>query len=587
MDPLYSAVSAVLGAQMSKTDGVILNSIGHTMDERPIPSLYIGPTQKNVESLSKDRFYKMLQSVPTLYEGLAKGKRDTISEKFINGIRIGFGWAGSATELASHPAGRVYIDERDRMSDDVQGEGDPNTLAEARTSTFVNSCVTTVSTPKIGTVETYDEHGLTRWKVTSELHSPIWHLWQEGTRHEWCWPCPDCKEYFIPRMVLLWWPDGSTPQEVLHETRLKCPHCGVLIENKRKKWMNDRGVFVAPGQYIDSDIGNVIDENGDSHPINPGHYLQTADGNTHASFWVSGICSPWRSFGQRARAFVTAAKTGEPGKIQGVINTAFGELYSVGGEAPNWQIVANLRQPYPFGAVPTGVQVIVAGVDVQDNRLVYVVRGFGYNYSSWLIEHGEIWGDTSHTPVWDSLSELLHTQYDEISISRMLIDSGYKPGGKNSGIHMVYEFCRRYKGVAIPTKGKDKQDQPFRFSQIEVKNKGKVGRPITLCHVHTHYFKSWIYSRLEWPDDQEGRWLISKDSTDEYCQQVVSEAPVPKRNGDIVWIKLRKDNHYFDCEVLATVGAHMLQVHRLQPIKSGQPDAPPTRQRRVRSSGVR
>ncbi|WP_347815652.1 terminase gpA endonuclease subunit [Pseudomonas sp. GD04058] len=573
-DPMYRMVCGVMGAQMSKTDGVLLNSVGWRMDDDPGPVLYIGPTRKNVESVSVDRLSKLLRSVPSLFEGLAKGKKDKISEKFINGQRLGFGWAGSATELASHPSRDVFIDERDRMGNNVGGEGDPVTLADARISNYIDGNVTVVSTPTYGAVATEaDENGLERWQVSKEVNSPIWQLWQQGTRHEWAWPCPHkgCNRYFVPRFSTLFIPDGATPKQALKEARLFCPHCGDMIEEGSKEWMNDRGVFIAPDQHLvgfiddeaeEQDNGAVIEQDGEQHLVGFGLYLSPVEADTSATFWVSGLCSPWQTFGQRARKYVAALLSGAPGQIQAAINTAFGELYMVKGEAPEWQRVAALRRPYAFGEVPRGVQLIVVGVDVQGDRLVYVVRGFGYNLSSWLIEHGEIWGDTEQEQVWHDLGELLETTYEGRPIMRMLIDSGYKPGGKANPVHMVYQFCRRYYGRAVPTKGRQQQDKPYKFADVD--QKGHERQPLKLMLIHTDHFKSWVHSRIEWPVEHAGAWFISQDASDDYCQQVVAEARLVTQAGRVFWHKLRTDNHYFDAEVLATAAAHLEQAHRLQ-----------------------
>src|SRR3954449_7150180 len=53
------------------------------------------------------------------------------------------------------------------------------------------------------------------------------------------------------------------------------------------------------------------------------------------------------------------------------------------------------------------VILITAGVDVQKNRLEYVVRGWGARATSWLLEHGQLWGPTSEIEVWHALSDLL------------------------------------------------------------------------------------------------------------------------------------------------------------------------------------
>lgn len=576
-DPLFRMVVGVMGAQMSKTDGVLLNAVGWRMDDDPGPVLYIGPTRKNVESVSKDRFTKLLRSVPSLFEALAKGKQDTINEKFINGQRIGFGWAGSATELASHPSRDVFIDERDRMGNDVGGEGDPVALSEARISNFIDGNVTVVSTPTYGSVETEtDEDGLERWRVSREVNSAVWKLWQEGTRHEWAWPCPGprCGKYFIPRFSTLFIPSDATPKQALDDARLFCPHCADMIEEQSKEWMNDRGVFVAPGQRLVGfdDDGAQIEQGGVTVTVPFGTYLAPLEADTSATFWVSGLCSPWQSFGQRAAKYVRAILSASPGRIQAAINTAFGELYMVKGEAPSWEIVAGLRRPYAFGDVPRGVQLIVAGVDVQGDRLVYVVRGFGYNFTSWMIEHGELWGDTEQEQVWEDLAQLLSTTYEGRPIARMLVDSGYKPGGKAAPVHMVYQFCRRFYGRAIPTKGRQQQDKPYKFADVD--QKGHERQPLKLMLVHTDHFKSWVHSRIAWPVEHAGAWFVSQDASDEYCQQVVAEARLVTQSGRVFWHKLRTDNHYFDAEVLAATAAHLEQVHRLPRLGDEMLDAP-------------
>src|SRR5690348_2164665 len=43
-DPRYRRIVAVMGAQMSKTEGLALNVIGQRLDDDPTPIIYVGPT---------------------------------------------------------------------------------------------------------------------------------------------------------------------------------------------------------------------------------------------------------------------------------------------------------------------------------------------------------------------------------------------------------------------------------------------------------------------------------------------------------------------------------------------------------------
>jgi phage terminase large subunit GpA-like protein len=552
-NPLYKRVTIICASQMGKTD-TIANVIGQRFEDDPCPTLYVGPTRSNVEKVIEPRLMAMFRSAASLWPKLAKGKRSSKTSKFIAGIQLRLGWAGSASELSSMEAGLAFVDELDRMNIDVGGEGSPLTLIEARLSTFPDGKLGITSTPTRGRVRVKQNEttGLSHWEAgdSEEIESPIWRLWQEGTRYEWAWGCPDCGDYFIPRFELLKWPEKATPAIAKREAKLLCPHCGVLIDDRHKAEMNSRGVYVAPGQSVDKD-GNV---GGDIEP------------NDAASFWVSGLCSPWKTFGDRARSWVQAVRSGEPQRIQAVLNTGFGELFQVGADAMPWEDVRNLAAPYHLGEVPQGVRVITAGIDVQKDRLIYAVRGWGMKMESWLIGFGEIYGETEREAVWAQLGELLDTDYSGLRIRLCAVDSGYRPGDKwRRPEHMVYRFARSRAGV-IATKGHDRQDKPLRASRIDVKAGGQtVRRGLQLWHVDSDHFKSWVQGRLSWPPDQPGGWRIPEDVTNDYCQQLTAEARTVKASGRAVWVRVRRENHGLDCEALNVVCAYVLGLERMRP----------------------
>ena len=96
-DPGRELVVIVCGAQMGKTES-LMNVLGHRFDDGPrVPALWIAPTQKSVKTIADDRVMKMLRSTPDLWAKLEKGRRNRIVEKYLAGVRLGFGWAGSAS----------------------------------------------------------------------------------------------------------------------------------------------------------------------------------------------------------------------------------------------------------------------------------------------------------------------------------------------------------------------------------------------------------------------------------------------------------------------------------------------------------
>lgn len=558
-NPRYRRVVAIMGSQMGKTEG-LLNVIGHKLDDDPAPILYFGPTKSNIDGVIEPRVAQMLKSAPSLWSKTVQGRKAQKLVKRVAGVTLRLAWAGSPTELASQPAHTVLADEVDRM-EPIPGEGDPVTLAEARIATYPDGRLIVTSTPTEGNVdvEKHPQTGFEHWMVAKpeDIASPSWRLWQEGTRYEWAVPCPHCREYFVPRFRLLWWPEGSTPRKAQREAQLICARNGCHIGDEHKTAMNAAGRYVAPGQFI---------ENGEVRGEPP----EAMD----ATFWASGLMSPWVSFGKRAADWLKAVASGDMERIRSVLNTAFGELYRVAAAAPPWETVRDRIATYKMGEVPSQVREVTAYVDVQKDRLVYVVRGWGASMSSWLLEEGEIFGETEHDHVWTDLAALRERQFGEkgLRIRRLGVDSGFRPGDKfRRPDNQVYAFCRRHRGWAVATKGQDRQTKPLRPSLIDVTLGGKTFKGgLQLWHLDTDYFKSWVHGRLEWPQGQPGGWFVPSDVTDDYCQQVTAEARVVKPSGHASWVRVRKANHKLDCEAGNVAMAYMLGLHRKQSVEPAQ-----------------
>jgi len=202
---------------------------------------------------------------------------------------------------------------------------------------------------------------------------------------------------------------------------------------------------------------------------------------------------------------------------------------------------------------------------VQKNRLVYVIRGWGVRQESWLIEQGELWGETEHQGVWTDLADVQDRPLGDLVIRRAFIDSGFRPGKKDEvPEHRVYEFCRRHARVAYAVKGFDHRDQPLSVKRIDVTPKGKAARyGLDLVRLDSDFFKSWVHQRVRWPDDQPGGWHLPSDTTEAYCRQIVSEGRVKKPSGGYLWVQRSRKNHFLDCEAMSYAAAYMLGVHRI------------------------
>lgn len=426
---------------------------------------------------------------------------DQITEKQIAGSSLRFAWTTSATQLCSHPACLILLDERDRMNNDVEGEGDPLDLLEARTTTYLNAKAIVTSTPTLAGA------------------SPIWALFEEGIQHKWAIPCPQCGSFLIPSLSALAW-DSDNPAE-LKRAWLHCP-CGAEIEDSQRHALNAKGKFLA--------------------------VAQTAQCAASASFWVSGLCSPWRSYLDAARKWLEAKASDEHSRMQSVINTVFGECYALRGEAQKWEFLwENLRGEYADGEVPQGVEIITCGVDIQQDCIYYAIRGWAKEEQSYLISHGIIYGSTEDENTWRGLEAILHSR----PVRLACIDAGYRS-------HFVYAFCKEVPGC-LPCKGTDRAGAPIRATQIEMDFRGKrFSGGIKLFHVDDFHFKSLLFSHLRMK-----KWYLPRDIDEEYCRQICAEELVTNRAGKPEWNLVYRNNHYLDCEKLNLVAANILRVDLL------------------------
>ena len=574
----YKRVVMVFGAQTGKSEAM-LDVAGQRLDQRPGPILYVGPNKQFLTEQFEPRVMALLDEAPSLMAKVARGKRMTKTRKVVAGVPFRLAHSGSSTALKSDPAVLALVDEYDEMRDNVNNMGGPLGLVERRGDTYADFVCVVTSTPKKGRVGAVQDQssGLFFWEpaVTEDVESPIWQLWQQGTRHHWCWPCPHCAEYFVPRFNLLRYPLKAPPLEAARETFLECPRCGGIINDDHKADMNARGRYVAPGQSVDKE-GVVRGGFTESKTI---------------SFWVSGLASPFVSFGERVAVLVEAQQSGDDAMVQQAINAGFGELYSPGGgEVPEWMEIKEKSRAssYKRNEVPEDALYLTLACDVQKHSIPWVIRAWGARATSWLINYGYLRGDTTEEEIWGALGDLVSAPIDGMAIKLAFIDSGFRPGKTDTlPLNRVYEFCRRFIRRVRPTKGSSTAMRtPLVFNKIEVSRKDGRGAKygLDLVRLDTDHWKSWVHERLRWPDDRIGGWHVFNGVDDDYCHQIVSEARLKQPTGKVEWVQRSRHNHFFDCEAMQAAAGYLLNVQRIPLQKSDrgptegvgrQPPTPP------------
>ena len=224
-DPIQRVVF-MKGAQLGATE-CGSNWLGYVVDHAPGPLLAVQPTVELSKRLSKQRLQTMIEETPRLREKIASSRsRDSgntlFSKEFPGGMMLLTG-ANSAVGLRSTPCRYIFLDEIDAFPSDVEGEGDPCSLAERRSTTFARRKIFMASTP---TIKDYS-------RIETEF------LLSDQRRYHV--PCPNCGVMDWLKWSQLKFEEGK-PSTVKYE----CEHCKQKFTESNKTqllmcaiWVND------------------------------------------------------------------------------------------------------------------------------------------------------------------------------------------------------------------------------------------------------------------------------------------------------------------------------------------------------------
>lgn len=434
-DPKIREIALVAMSQSAKSEGE-LNMIGYIIDQDPGSTLYIQPTIDDAKKFSKLRIAPMIRDCPRLRVKVAEIKsrdaNNTVLQKSFPGGMLTMVGSQSASALASTPARYVIGDEVDRWAQSAGTEGDPWSLAIARTTTFYNAKMVAVSTPTI--------------KGFSKIES----LFYGGTQEYWCHQCPDCGawHHIVIDNIKIDFETikkGKRKSYIVKSVHWCCPSCACVHTEEEMR--------AQPAKWIA--------ENPDA--ISRGR----------RSFWISAFASPWRSWEEIAHLFLDAQ--GDPEKLKVIYNTILGELWEDRGDVEDEDTIMSRREVYGNRAdgspieLPDGVLVLTCGVDTQDDRLEYEVVGHGHYGETWGIKKGVIMGDPNDDEPWQRLDDVIDHVYKfengrGLMISITCVDSG---GHKTQS---VYKHCReRMNRRVFAIKGVGGDGVPFTKPPNKVK----------------------------------------------------------------------------------------------------------------------
>lgn len=512
-------VVLMAGAQLGKTEGGA-NWLGYVIDHAPGPMLMVQPTVDMAKRLSKQRLESLITETPVLSEKIAPARsRDSgntmFSKEFPGGMMILTG-ANSATGLRSTPCRYIFLDEVDAFPGDVDGEGDPVTLAERRSTTFSRRKIFMTSTPTV--------------KDFSRIEAE--YLLSDQRR--FFVPCPCCGEMQWLKWAQLKYQDNE-PSTVQYE----CEACGERFSESHKTRMLTAGEWraTAPG-----------------------------DGKT-AGFHISSLYSPlgWKSWEEVVEDFLRAK--GDAPRLKTWVNTVLGETWEEDyASKVSADGLLERCEHYEPGVLPEAALALTVGVDVQDNRLAVSVWSWGREEEGWLVDHQEIYGDPSRPELWKQLDEVVlrewpHALGGKLRPDVVAIDSGGHFTAE------VYQYAReRGRQGVVAIKGQSQRNKPpiGKPGKVDVNYRGKTLKRGALVYpVGGDTVKTTLFGRLKHNEPGSGYLHFHMKATAEYFEQLTAEKQVLRynRGGFPVreWVKKPSArNEALDCMVYAYAALNLM-----------------------------
>lgn len=523
----------------------LLNVLAWAISQDPGPITWVMPTREDAAEFGENRVLPMVSASAALRAQLTGERWDAKRRQIrFKRCRLLFRSARVPKELAQYAARWLFGDEAGKWPQWTQEEAAPWDLARERTRTFWNHRVYLNSTPTT-------PGGL----ISVEF--------DRGDRRRFHVPCPHCGSFQVLRWQQVKF-DVSSELEMRakREARYECDACGHAIADQEKAGMLSRGVWVPEG--VDLQVVR-------------GHPRLPEERHPHRSYHLWAGYSPWLTWWEIAAEFLRSK--GNPASLQNFINSWLGEAWVEKVEDPRPEMLKACVGGYRRGEVPDGVQVLTAMADVQKRYLAFVIRGWGVDNESWLIDHGRV----------DNFAELeaavfLRAWPRGLAVRGMFVDARYRT-------EEVMAFCRRRPALCKPSIGVERDDpRPFggtsRLDRHPTTG-APLERSLVAWHVNTGYFKDLVAVRVRTGGAPgASAFHLYEDVDDAYLQEMSSEHKVLQRSGTRSrerWVPKhgRAQNHFWDCEVGAAAMAQLLGVDRLREImdRASARSARPERQR--------
>ena len=520
--PTHEAV-CVFPIQIGKSDGLVVNVVGYSMDYNPGPIMVALPGEVALNKFINQKFNPALEETPAMKQTLVSvASRESANQrnfKDFKGGQLYLEHAGNPLRLKSNSVKILINDEFSSLAAALHGD-DPEAMIDGRTSAFPGTYKRLdVGTPGVA--------GVCRLEAR----------WQKSDQRRYYVPCPHCGHEQSLKWSGLHWNEDATACWYM------CEECATCIDEHHKTEM------IAGGRWVPENPGSPI----------RGYHL-------NCLYYQFGLGPRWLKL---VRQWLDAQ--GDPAKLKTFINDRLAETFEDPAmRAVKHNIIADRAEPFPLRIAPPWILGATAGIDTHDNRLAVHIVGWGRGLTCFPLDYVELPGDPNDDAVWLALADLLNRPIEHALGGMLRVEACAQDAGGHR-TEAVKAFARRKlirrhmvifgavpNNAPVLSKGK-LQDINFRGNLDK--------RGITIHHVGTVGIKHLLYGRLSADADKtpDARLVrFSNDFSQDYFGGLVSETYNPTKNR---FEKRRGGprNEPLDTWVYAYAATHHpeLRLHRL------------------------
>lgn len=611
-------------ARTGKTDGMVVNAIGHKICCDPGDIRVIHMDQAAAREFSVKKVSTLIRLTEAVKDRQASGRfSDNIYDKrFLGNMMLDIGWP-VISKLSASDIPTMLLTDYDRMPDDIDGEGNPFDLSMKRTQTFGSRGMAVAESSPGRLLMDEDWKPSEAFPHLAPPTTGILALYNRGTRGRYYWRCRDCREYFEPDFDLIVYPREGTPAERGAQAELACRNCGSLIGPRHKREFNLAGLW--------------LHESGNGAPVEIG---DTSIRDTDVvSWWLKGAAAAFQSWAELVTKYEAALeeleRTHDETSLKTTINVDQGHPYkprALGmGSDLTVQALKDRAERYPLSVAPAQARFLTVQVDVQARSFVVHVDAWGPDLERWTIDRREIVSPPETAPSpdkraidparykedWAVLLDLLEEVFPVAGTGfgmrpcALIVDSG-GADGVTANAYAFYRKARRdgYTRRVFILKGapgwkvdRAREVEPEKVDQ----KKRKLPTDLRIVRVGTWRLKAEIVATLLRKDPGPDAYHLSDALPDQVFEELCAERQTKKgweiRQG-------QKRNEAFDLAVygkalVIVLGGETIDWSSPPPwaapveenafavrLDAGRPDDPepvvvPTaRRRRMRSRGI-